>query len=279
MRFFSEKKWYFNGNPGFFAIFSIHNSSSNTTGAWSLPMTDDRISLRFTWKMEHFYWFFANEREKTLKYWLIRYQKKISKKLISKKNFFFLKIVFFQKFLEFFSDQIMISYHFLINYSIPLSPNLIHNPFRNNIIIESPSDIFSARIRQITPERVLLLVRMKCAERVAESFRKHSAEPSAFFVRESGCFVSVWFRVFQVDFVVGNVEIAAVNDGFRGVERLKKMEFYGISALIQWETVCFLDFLQFQPTLIFCIINSSHRRLLSNATSFAPEFGTYAPMK
>ena len=77
-------------------------------------------------------------------------------------------------------------------------------------VVEAPAAVFRSRVHHVSPEGVgAALVRIEMAERVDHlRLRQHVGESLAFLRRKPGV-LFVGFKVFQVDFVVGDVQIAA----------------------------------------------------------------------
>ena len=80
-------------------------------------------------------------------------------------------------------------------------------------IVESPADIWSARIPHVAPIGILHSFRVQVAERVEIAIAKNVSEALALLNCEAGA-AKVRVRVANVDSVVRHVQITAPNDRF-----------------------------------------------------------------
>ena len=85
---------------------------------------------------------------------------------------------------------------------------------RHDEIVNAPSSVFLSRLETVGPPRVdARFVGVEEAESVGEARIEEMGELLALLVGEAGI-AAVGLRIFQVDFLVCYVEVAAGNDGF-----------------------------------------------------------------
>ena len=88
--------------------------------------------------------------------------------------------------------------------------------FRHQEVVDSPPDVPLSGVGKIGPPGIgICLVRIEVAESVNKARVQKLCEFMAFFIGETGVF-PVCIRVFQVDFLMGNVKVAADDDGLVG---------------------------------------------------------------
>src|ERR1700688_2255410 len=85
--------------------------------------------------------------------------------------------------------------------------------WRNEEVIDTPADIPLADIRHRTPPGIMPATFLAFPEGIHKTRFDECAEPSAFFRRDP-VVADVCFRVRQVQFGVGYVEVPAENDRF-----------------------------------------------------------------
>ena len=101
--------------------------------------------------------------------------------------------------------------------------NILHEAFGDDEVVDAPPDVVGARIAAKAPPCVgIFCVWVQGAEGVGESSVKQGGHLGALFISEARVF-SVGFWVFEVDFVMGNIEVAAEDEGFDVVEPLQVM--------------------------------------------------------
>ena len=91
--------------------------------------------------------------------------------------------------------------------------NSVLQSVRREKVVDAPAGVFFAGAESVRPPRVGDLFGVDEAKGVCESAVEQLGHLCAFFVGESGV-ASVGFRVLEVDFLMGNVHIAAYDDGF-----------------------------------------------------------------
>ena len=96
---------------------------------------------------------------------------------------------------------------------------LVHDSLGYNEIVDSPPDVLFTSVIHIAPPGILHLFGIERAEGVAKTALEQFGKFAPFLVRKA-CAEMVCFRVFEVDFLVGNVKVAAVDYRFFLVKRL-----------------------------------------------------------
>ena len=97
-------------------------------------------------------------------------------------------------------------------------------------VVDAPSDVPGAGIAAVAPPGVALGCGIEGAEDVEESGFQQGGEASAFLVGEAGV-EAVGAGVGEVDFLMGDVEIAAEEDGFFGGEGEEVVAEMGVPTL------------------------------------------------
>ena len=93
-------------------------------------------------------------------------------------------------------------------------PCLCSKCWRRQLVVEPPADVLRPGLPAIRPPGVAIIGcgGIELAIDIAPAaFGKHLAEPGALFGQETGVFL-VRFPVFQVEFLVGDIPVAADDD-------------------------------------------------------------------
>lgn len=94
----------------------------------------------------------------------------------------------------------------------------IAQPRRGDEVVDAPAGIRVARLAQIRPPGVdARALRVKRAERIEEARSEELREFAALFISKAGI-VMIRLRVLEVDFRMGDIEVAADDDGLFRVE-------------------------------------------------------------
>ena len=81
-------------------------------------------------------------------------------------------------------------------------------------IVNAPTNIAIAGLHHVGPPGIGVFARwIKVAEGICETFHEEFTHFAAFFISEA-CVAAIAFRIFNVDFLMGDVDIAAQNDRF-----------------------------------------------------------------
>ena len=101
-----------------------------------------------------------------------------------------------------------------VNFGMNFRVNqLFSQSFGGYEIVNSPSDISLSCLHTVTPPRISVFqIRIKMTECINKSAVENCCHLFSFLGCKSGV-LSVRFRVFQVNFLMGNIQIAAVNNG------------------------------------------------------------------
>lgn len=103
------------------------------------------------------------------------------------------------------------AHHFASDFIID---DLIHKVVRHDIVVQPPSDIAGSGISHVGPKCVgTFFVRIKFPETVDETFSQEIGETLTFFIREASI-LPVRFGVFEINFVMSDIQIACENDAF-----------------------------------------------------------------
>ncbi len=94
---------------------------------------------------------------------------------------------------------------------------VVDEAFGDEEVVDTPADVALAGLCPMRPPSVTLEGRVKIAEGVDEAGGEEIFDSLAFLFGESGVMLVV-FRAGEVERGVGDVEIAANNDGFGALE-------------------------------------------------------------
>ena len=75
------------------------------------------------------------------------------------------------------------------------------------LVINAPPDIFFARVKTVTPPRVLVRLGAKSPERIAVAIRRKLRHPVPLFRQVTGVFL-IRFRIGKIDWLMRNVVVA-----------------------------------------------------------------------
>jgi len=95
----------------------------------------------------------------------------------------------------------------IINEGI-FDPALFHQILRNDKIIDPPSDISGSGAEPVGPPGILCNIRVQISERVHVAVLKNAVHPVPFDPKKAGI-ILIGLGVFQIDFIVSRIEIAA----------------------------------------------------------------------